>query len=79
MFTDPPSGGDLHVQFVLPSGVSWDQLTKQQRAEIYIYGPAQILQRPDQTNPGFSEHISNYVELLTRPTYPPFIDEGPSQ
>ena len=29
--------------------------------------------------PGFSEHLVNYVQSLTKPAYPPFIDFGPSQ
>ncbi len=78
MFTDP-STGDLHVWFALSPGVSADQITDEEWKEIFVYGPGQVLQNSDQRVPDYSARLTNYVELLTKPQYPPFTDFSPPQ
>lgn len=76
LFADQTTG-DLHVQVV--PGMPVDQLSKEQWAEILLYGPAQIIQNSDQRVAHFSSYLSTYVVLLTNPQYPAFFDMGPSQ
>ena len=76
LFTE---NGDLKLWIALPPGVSADQLTKEQWIEIFLYAPAQVIQRSDQRTPDFCEKLSSYVALLTQPQNPPFIDMGPTQ
>ncbi len=84
MYDDPPKymvrifadeQGNLH-EWIVPS-VPVDQLTREQLVEILILAPAQVIQGSDQRYLPFSEHVVNYVQLLTKPAYPAFIDFVP--
>lgn len=86
MYDDPPKymvriftdeQGNLH-EWIVPS-IAVDQLTKEQLAEIFILAPAQVLGGSDQRYLPFSEHVVNYVQLLTNPAYLPVIDFGAPQ
>jgi hypothetical protein len=74
LFTE---GGNLHL-WIVP-GSPLDQLTKEQWMEIFLYAPAQVIDHSDQRVSPFSDKLSTYIALTTKPSHPPFIDIGPPQ
>jgi len=75
VFTD--SEGNLH-EWIVP-GKPVDQLTKEQLLEMYLYAPTFLTQSSDFRTDLGSNRLTFYVDVLTKPAFPPFIDFGPPQ